>query len=180
MGVATQIATSGGSVGEQRTTNQQDGQGNLSKTTVTNQSQNDFWQSIEYGLESIVRDDSAAAADPAENDPVIVNPVASIVTVLGTQAEHQRVRRYLDRIMENAIRQVLIEMTIVEVELSDNYQGGVDWQRMAASAGDGWSAETSLLGPNLGTPPFFRVCLAEHGLERQSGQCNSAAVTTIW
>ena len=86
---------------------------------------------------------------------MIVNPMASVVTVLGTQAEQRRVQQYLDRIMENAIRQVLIEMTIVEVELSDNYQGGVDWQRMAAAAGDGWSAETSLIGPNLGTPPFF-------------------------
>src|SRR5690606_32265952 len=32
-------------------------------------------------------------------------------------------------------RQVLIEATIVEVQLSDTYQGGIDWSRIAAGTG---------------------------------------------
>lgn len=155
VGVATQIATSGGSVGEQGG-QQEDGEGNLSKTTVKNVSTNDFWSDLEDSLKSIVANRDAAAVG-AENDPIIVNPMASIVTVLGSQQDHAQVQRFLDRIMANAARQVLIEMTIVEVQLSDNYQGGVDWQRLAATAGDGWSAQTNLLGANLGTSPFVAL-----------------------
>jgi general secretion pathway protein D len=156
VGVATQISTAGGSVGEQ-SGQQGDQQGNLSKTTVKNKSASDFWMSLEAGLESLVFDPGGTNLSPAENDPVIVNQMASIVTVLGSQAEHARVQEYLDRIMANAARQVLIEMTIVEVELSDNFQGGVDWQRIAAGGGDGWAVQTDFLGANLQTSPFVAL-----------------------
>ncbi|MDJ0941731.1 MAG: pilus (MSHA type) biogenesis protein MshL [Woeseiaceae bacterium] len=164
VGVATQIASTGGSVGEDQQQQQQqqgDGQGNLSRTVVRNNSTNDFWRALEMGLTSIVADPTELATITEENTPVIVNPMVSMVTVLGTQAEHQRVQRYLDRIMDNAARQVLIEMTIVEVELSDKYQAGVDWQRVAADAGDGWSFGSNLLGPNLTTPPFTSLTYSD-------------------
>lgn len=159
VGVATQIATSGGSVGDQGG-QQGDGQGNLSKTLVKNTSENNFWVALENGLVSIVAGDGVQAS-AAENDPVIANPMASIVTVLGSQAEHTEVQRYLDRIMANAARQVLIEMTIVEVRLSDNFQGGVDWQRLAATAGDGWSFQSNMIGANLNTAPFVALDYAD-------------------
>ena len=57
--------------------------------------------------------------------------------------------------MANAKRQVLIEMTIVEVELSDRYQAGVDWQQVAS--GDGLSFESDLLGSSLTTAPFVSL-----------------------
>jgi len=161
VGVATQIATSGGSVGED-SGQEGDGQGNLSKTTVKSTSRNDFWAALERGLASIIAEtrEAGAASTPAENDPVIVNSVSSVVTVLGTQAQHRRVREYLDRILANSQRQVLIEMTIVEVELSDKFQAGVDWQRLAENGGlgdNGVSVQSNFLGANLQTPPFFSV-----------------------
>ena len=70
------------------------------------------------------------------------------------------VRVFLDRIMENTQRQVLIEMTIVEVKLSDNYQAGVDWTRLSDSAGlgnNGVSVQSEMLGGNLRVPPFFSL-----------------------
>ncbi len=161
VGVATQIATSGGTVGEE-TSSQGDGQGNLSKTTVRNTSKNDFWSSLEVGLEAIVRSDSRPdeSSSPAENDPVIVNRVSGIVTVLGNQKQQYRVQEHLDHILSNSQRQVLIEMTIVEVELSDNYQAGVDWQRLSSAAGlgnNGVSVQGNLLGANLNLPPVFSL-----------------------
>lgn len=161
VGVATQIATSGGTVGED-TGSQGDGQGNLSKTTVKNLSKNDFWTALEVGLEAIVKDLTSAGgvATPAENDPVIVNRMSGVVTILGNQKQHFRVQEHLNSIMANSQRQVLIEMTIVEVELSDNYQAGVDWQRLSSAAGtgnNGASLQSNMLGANLGVPPFFTL-----------------------
>ena len=160
VGVATQIATSGGGVGEQ-SGQQGDDKGNTSKTTVKNRSTSDFWAALEYGLTAIVAEVGApsTASSAESNDPVITNPMSSIATVFGTQSAHQRVQEYLDRIIQNSQRQVLIEMTIVEVELSDNYQAGVDWERLAESAGgeNGFSFKTDLIGGDLNVAPFVSL-----------------------
>ncbi len=161
VGVATQIATSGGTVGEQ-TSGAGDEQGNISKTTVKNTSNNDFWASLESGLEAIIKSNRAAdkTVSPQENDPVIVNQMSGVVTVLGNQKQHAEVQEHLDSIMVNAQRQVLIEMTIVEVELSDNYQAGVDWQRLSDNMGlgsNGVSAQADLLGGDLRVAPFVSL-----------------------
>ncbi len=163
VGVATQIATSGGTVAENATSSGND-QGNLSKTTVTNTSNNDFWGSLEAGLEMIVRShrNPDAAVAPQENDPVIVNQTSGVVTVFGSQKQHAGVRQFLDRVSENAQRQVLIEMTIVEVRLSDNYQAGVDWQRLSDDAGlDGLSFTGALTGGDLRVPPFVSLSYSD-------------------
>ena len=161
VGVATQIATSGGTVGED-SGGQGDGQGNLSKTTVKNISKNDFWASLEAGLTAMIGSSTVAGSStsPAENDPIIINRMSGVVTVLGTQKQHYQVRKHLDHVMSNSQRQVLIEMTIVEVELSDNYQAGVDWQRLSSAAGlgnNGVSVTSDLLGANLSVPPIFTL-----------------------
>ena len=160
VGVATQIATSGGSVGEQ-SGQQGDGQGNTSKTTVKSDSKNDFWSSLEEGLTAILAEvrDPASGTLPEDHDPVITNPMSSVVTVFGTQKAHGRVRQYLDRIMANSQRQVLIEMTIVEVELSDNFQAGVDWQKLSesVSGNNDFSVQTDLLGGDLKVAPFVSL-----------------------
>jgi len=68
-------------------------------------------------------------------DDVIVNAVAGTITVNGTDKQHQMIQDYLTKVETGAQRQVLIEATIVEVQLSEAYQGGVDWSRLAISGG---------------------------------------------
>ena len=162
VGVATQIAATGGSVDEDSNQQGGDEQGNLSKTTVRNTSNNDFWQALEEGLTSVVMvsRDASAETMPEAMDPVIVNSMSGIATVFGNQETQRRVQQYLDETMSNSQRQVLIEMTIVEVLLSDNYQAGVDWQRLSADAGagsNGVSFTTDLIGANLSTSPFVAL-----------------------
>jgi general secretion pathway protein D len=60
-------------------------------------------------------------------DDIIVNPVSGTVSVLATERQHQLIQQHLDSVTSAAQRQVLIEATIVEVQLSQAYQGGVDW-----------------------------------------------------
>jgi len=61
---------------------------------------------------------------------VIVNPESGIVTVRATGRQHEKVQEFLDHVLAAAKRQVLIEATIAEVTLSDNYQQGIDWSRL--------------------------------------------------
>ena len=86
---------------------------------------------------------------------VIPNPETGILLVRATTRQHREVRAYLDDVLASARRQVLIEATIVEIELSDRYQAGVDWSRLAGNAGV--SADQSLLAGNLASAPFFRL-----------------------
>ncbi len=59
---------------------------------------------------------------------VIANPETGIVTVRATSRQHEKVQEFLDHVLAAARRQVLIEATIAEVQLSQNYQQGIDWQ----------------------------------------------------
>jgi general secretion pathway protein D len=65
---------------------------------------------------------------------VIANPENGIITVRATGKQHEKIQQFIDRIMANAERQVLIEATIVQVNLSDQYQQGIDWSRALLGA----------------------------------------------
>lgn len=58
---------------------------------------------------------------------VIANPETGIISVRATSRQQVSVREFIDKVMSNARRQVYIEATIVEVELSDQYQQGINW-----------------------------------------------------
>src|SRR3989338_4520134 len=71
---------------------------------------------------------------------VIPNPENGIITVRATGKQHEKIQEFVDRIMASARRQVLIEMTVVEVILNDQYQQGINWSKLLqASATKGFS-----------------------------------------
>lgn len=61
---------------------------------------------------------------------VISNREAGVISVRGTNKQHERVQEFLDKVLTSAKRQVLIEATIVEVRLNDSFQAGIDWSRL--------------------------------------------------
>jgi MSHA biogenesis protein MshL len=87
---------------------------------------------------------------------VIVNPETGIVSVRATSRQHERVAEFIAQVMGSARRQVLIEATVVEVTLNDNYQAGVDWSALGLN-GLGYSFRQNLIGNNLAEAPFFSV-----------------------
>lgn len=70
---------------------------------------------------------TATAGGRTELTSVMANPESGHLSVRATQRQHERVREFLGRVMNAARRQVLIEATIVEVDLSNRYQQGIDW-----------------------------------------------------
>ena len=58
---------------------------------------------------------------------VIANPENGLITVRATGKQHEKIQGFVDQIMTNARRQVLIEATVVEVRLNDQYQQGINW-----------------------------------------------------
>ncbi|OZA27608.1 MAG: Type II secretory pathway component PulD [Hydrogenophilales bacterium 17-64-11] len=99
-------------------------------------------------------------ASDGKND-VAVNPVAGTISVLGTAKQQELVQQYLDRVMQSAQRQVLIEATIVEVTLKDQYRAGINWQSLVSGA-TGWTVNTvgaGVGGSNLANAlsPFLNI-----------------------
>ena len=143
--------------------------GNNSSTDIDSLSSNRFWETMTAAVRGIALGGDGPRPGPASpEDPespggsapghsaegvVIPNPEAGILLVRATTRRHREIQAYLDEVMASARRQVLIEATIVEVELSDRYQAGVDWNRLARNAGVG--VNQSLLAGNLAAPPFF-------------------------
>ncbi|HSD39118.1 MAG TPA: pilus (MSHA type) biogenesis protein MshL [Rhodocyclaceae bacterium] len=61
---------------------------------------------------------------------IIANPETGVVSIRATARQHEKVQEFLSQVMNSARRQVLIEATIAEVELSQNYQQGIDWRAL--------------------------------------------------
>ncbi|MDG6773937.1 pilus (MSHA type) biogenesis protein MshL [Thiomicrorhabdus sp. ZW0627] len=111
-------------------------------------SEHNFWDSVEQNLARIVKSGlgkssggkqaapvAAAGGKRARivNNNIVVNPEAGVISIFATGAEHRAVKTYLDDIMSRAEKQVMIEATVVEVELSDQYQAGIDWSTLVKS-----------------------------------------------
>ena len=101
----------------------------------------------------------AGSALPTDSkNEIVVNPVTGTVSVLGTEKQQVLIQQYLDSVSTASQRQVLIEATIVEVTLSNNYQAGVDWSRLATSVGQGINFTQQLLGaPPTGGPSGMTI-----------------------
>ena len=66
---------------------------------------------------------------------VIANPENGIITVRATGKQHERIQEFIDQVMNNARRQVMIEATIVEVRLNDQYKQGINWSALIKAGG---------------------------------------------
>ncbi|HED18129.1 MAG TPA: pilus (MSHA type) biogenesis protein MshL [Gammaproteobacteria bacterium] len=153
-GVSTEIATTGPSALQGSGGGSGGGSGsNSSSTSVTTSSENQFWARLRANIAGFI---GLSGEDSTIDISVIVNAETGMLTVRATHTQQLLIQEYLDRLVTSAQRQVLIEATVVEVELNDNYQFGVDWSVLADN-GTGLSVSQNLLGKNLNDPPVFTV-----------------------
>jgi MSHA biogenesis protein MshL len=77
---------------------------------------------------------------------VFANRETGVLIVRATSRQHEKVQEFIDKVMTTAKRQVLIEATIVEVQLSDQYQQGIDWSRALLGAKGFALSQTGTVG----------------------------------
>jgi len=77
---------------------------------------------------------------------VFANKETGVLVVRATSRQHEKVQEFIDRVMMTAKRQVLIEATIVEVKLSDQYKQGIDWTAFGTGAEGLIISQTALSG----------------------------------
>jgi MSHA biogenesis protein MshL len=124
---------------------------NKSQTTLKSETLNRFWETLEQNIDQILA--SGSEQGDAKGERVISNRETGVMMVRATSRQHKDIQEFIDRVIDSARRQVLIEATIVEVELNKNFQGGVDWS--VISNGDGLSITQQMIAGALGNAPFF-------------------------
>ena len=92
---------------------------------VTTTSQTDFWSELTQAIKGMV------GAGPGRN--VITSPQAGIMAVRAMPEELRQVSQFLKAAQIAVERQVMLEAKIVEVELRDGYQSGIDWSALRNS-----------------------------------------------
>jgi MSHA biogenesis protein MshL len=81
-----------------------------------------------------------------------LNRQAGVLTVEASSRQHELIERLLDMLKRNASAQVLIEAKIIEVDLTDTYKAGVDWQLLGTKMGA--AANFNSLGNAFSSAPF--------------------------
>ncbi|OEZ82492.1 type II secretion system protein D precursor [Janthinobacterium sp. HH106] len=72
-------------------------------------------------------------ANKGSPSSVVVNVEGGLIAVRATGRQHEKIAEFLDAVLHSAKRQVLIEATIIEVRLSNEYQQGINWSRLTGS-----------------------------------------------
>ena len=103
---------------------------------ISTTSNNDFWAEIDAALRAIV------GKEGGRN--VVMSPQAGVIVVRALPSELRGVAEFLKTMQVVIERQVMLEAKIIEVQLSDSHQTGVNW------AAFGQGANSRLAGGVLG------------------------------
>jgi len=99
--------------------------GQVESTDVNTSSDNDFWADLKSAVEAIV--------GPKEGGRnVVISPQSGVVVIRAMPDELRNVDAYLKATQLAVDRQVILEAKIIEVELNDSYQTGVNWASFAS------------------------------------------------
>jgi MSHA biogenesis protein MshL len=97
-------------------------------TRLKTSTDTDFWAGLAETISIIIGDGNGRR--------VVVSPQAGMVIVHAMAGELRAVQKFLDKAELSLRRQVILEAKILEVQLNDGFQAGVNWSALA-EAGDG-------------------------------------------
>lgn len=155
-----------------------------STTNVADTTSNRLWLNLVNGVNAILGAATAGGGAgaqqglPVSND-VIPLPESGILTVRATRAQHELVQNFIDNAIASANRQVLIQATVLEVNLNDDFQAGIDWSfvNQVGKAGFNFVSATLPGGAPLGTASSFLLDYVDPNQDRD--QVISASIRLL-
>ncbi|MCO6412957.1 MAG: pilus (MSHA type) biogenesis protein MshL [Thiogranum sp.] len=102
--------------------NTQSSANGFSGAQVTTRTDADFWKDLETALKLIIGEE--------DGRNVVTNRLGGTIMVRATPRELLDVQQYLDALQDTVSRQVIIEAKILEVQLNDAFQTGVNWNAL--------------------------------------------------
>jgi MSHA biogenesis protein MshL len=97
-----------------------DGEGISPGSRVQTLSKTDFWNNLHKTLVGII-------GGEADGRMVMANAQSGMVVVRALPRELSVIREFLERSELSVKRQVVLETKILEVQLNDNYESGINW-----------------------------------------------------
>ena len=94
-------------------------------SSINTRSKADFWTELQATLISIIGD--------GEGRSVVVDRHSGLVIVRAMPGELRDVENYLDNAQDNLQRQVILEAKVIEVDLNDSFQSGIDWAAISSN-----------------------------------------------
>jgi MSHA biogenesis protein MshL len=91
----------------------------LESSKVSMISKSDFWDELERSLTAIVGNDKGRS--------VVISPMSGVIVVRAMPDELRNISAYLKASQISVERQVILEAKIVDVQLNDSFQSGVNW-----------------------------------------------------
>lgn len=107
------------------TTTQSKSQSTLAASKITTASKLDFWSEIQLAVESIIGKD--------ENKSVVISPQSGLIIIRAYPGELRKAQEFLQSAEIIMQRQVILEAKIIEVELKDGYQQGINWAKLSSN-----------------------------------------------
>ena len=92
---------------------------------ISTTSNNDFWSELKMSLEVL----ADAGKDGRQ---VVISPQSGVVVIRAMSNEMRNIAAYLKATQLSVDRQVILEAKILEVELNDEYQSGINWASFAS------------------------------------------------
>ncbi|MFH1216381.1 MAG: pilus (MSHA type) biogenesis protein MshL [Pseudomonadota bacterium] len=155
------VATSISTTGDASAAGGSGGSGsNNSTTNLTQESNNQFWQTLLANINGII--ETGGGSETSSSTTIMSNPETGLLTVRATARQHEDIQHFIDLMLTRALHQVLIEATVVEVRLSDQYQTGVDWSVLGRDGGS-LSFSQNVSGANFASSPVTTLTLDKSG-----------------
>ncbi|MCF6330202.1 MAG: pilus (MSHA type) biogenesis protein MshL [Sulfurimonas sp.] len=119
-------ASSGGAGGGGANNNQ--GSSSKSGIKIESNDEVEFWKELDLELQKVLNrpEDVYVADEP------IINKNAGLITVTATQRQMSRLDSYLKKLQDKVQLQVLIDVQLLSVTMSEGKTTGVDWQQLYA------------------------------------------------
>lgn len=92
-----------------------------SSSNINTSSTSDFWGELKFSLDAIV------GVGAKDGRSVVISPQSGVVVIRAMWGELRDVAAYLKATQLSVDRQVILEAKILEVQLNDSYQSGVNW-----------------------------------------------------
>lgn len=127
--------------------NSQNGNG-VQSSDVNTVSNNDFWRDLALSLEAIVGGKQGGRS-------LVVSPQSGVIVIRAMPEELRNVDAYLKATQLSVDRQVILEAKILEVELNDQFQSGINWASFASiKSSHPNRVSGGLISPGTGLAPL--------------------------
>ncbi len=149
----------------------------IDSTDINTVSENDFWGELKAALDAIVGSKEGGRS-------VVISPQSGVVVIRAMPDELRSIDAYLKATQLAVDRQVILEAKILEVELNDRFQSGINWASFASiKSSHPNRVSGGMIGPGANLAPLPRdggqpaIIANGQGLSASTGFSLSNAAT---